>query len=151
MSFPFTIRQCLAGDLPAAAALLAELYRDRPRDAHLDQLPERLSEFSLVAEKDGVVVGLLMAEKRMTNSLRDEIGRDAFPDDEHYLEIQDVFVREGDRGQGIGAVLVRTVLERAKASGIPRSLVYSANSDYGRIARFYEGCGFRMWHIFMTQ
>ena len=105
----------------------------------------------MVAEKDGQVVGLLVAEKRTTRNLRDEIGRDAFPDDECYLEIQDVFVRQDERGAGIGTALVRSVLRRARASGVARALVYSGNADYARIARFYERCGFRMWHIFMTQ
>ena len=133
------------------AAFLAELHRDRPRDAHLDRLPGRLSEFSLVAEHDGQIAGLVVAERRSTDNLRDEIGRDAFPEDESYLEIQELFVREGARGEGIGSALVRAVLERARAAGVRRSLVYSANADYVRIARFYERCGFSMWHIFMTQ
>jgi GNAT superfamily N-acetyltransferase len=148
---PATIRPCAASDLPAATAFLAELYRHRPEDAHLDELPNRLSEFALVAEKDGQVVGLLVAEKRATRNLRDEIGRDAFPNDERYLEIQDVFVRQDERGEGIGTALVRSVLQRAQTSGVARALVYSGNADYARIARFYERCGFRMWHIFMTQ
>ncbi len=148
---PAAIRQCTVSDLPAAAAFLAALYRDRPRDLHLDELPTRLSEFSLVAEQNGQVVGLVVAEMRSTQNLRDEIGRDAFPVEETYLEIQDLFVSEEERGEGIGSALVRAVLERARAAGVRRSLVYSANEDYVRIARFYERCGFRMWHIFMTQ
>ena len=148
---PAAIRQCTVSDLPAVSVFLAALYRDRPRDLHLDELPARLSEFSLVAERNGEVVGLVIAEKRVTQNLRDEIGRDAFPEDEIYLEIQDLFVSERQRGDGIGSALVQAVLERARAAGVRRSLVYSANQDYARIARFYERCGFRMWHIFMTQ
>jgi GNAT superfamily N-acetyltransferase len=132
------------------ATFIDELYRDRPGDAHLDKLGGRLCEFSLVAEKAGELVGVLMAEKRSTRNLQSEIGRDAFPSAEWYLEIQEIFVREKNRGDGIGSMLVRSVLERGKAAGITRSLVYSANEDYVRIARFYERCGFRMWHIFMT-
>ena len=30
-------------------------------------------------------------------------------------------------------------------------MVYSGNRDDQRIARFYERCGYRMWHIFMTR
>ncbi len=148
---PATIRECMIDDLPAARAFLAALYRDRSRDLHLDELPRRLSKFSLVAERDRQVVGLVIAEQRSTQDLRNEIGHDAFPDDEIYLEIQDLFVREDERGEGIGTALVRAVLERARAAGIHRSMVYSGNADYVRIARFYERCGFRMWHIFMTQ
>jgi ribosomal protein S18 acetylase RimI-like enzyme len=145
------IRRCIANDLPSAARLITELYRDRPQDAHLDGLPNRLSDFSLIAEENGEIVGLLLAERRSTRDLSTEIGRDAFPDDDSYLEIQELFVHETQQGKGIGSALVQEVLKRAKAAGIHRSMVYSANADYVRTARFYENCGFRMWHIFMTQ
>lgn len=55
------------------------------------------------------------------------------------------------RNKGIGGSLVAAVLDRARKNGIERSMVYSANADYKRTARFYEHCGFKMWHIFMTQ
>ena len=147
-----TIRPCVEGDLPTATAFLRQLYAARPADARLDELPGRLSAFALVAESAaGEVVGLLLAEERATRNLRDEMGRDAFPDDTQYLEVQDLFVATAHRGQGIGTALVRAALDRAAAAGVRRSMVYSANADYARIARFYERCGFRMWHIFMTR
>jgi GNAT superfamily N-acetyltransferase len=117
----------------------------------LDGLPTRLNEFSLVAERDGAIIGLVIAVRRSTLELRNELGRDAFPDDNEYLEVQDLFVSEANRGTGAGSTLIKELLAIARSAGIRRSMVYSANADYMRIARFYENCGFRMWHIFMTQ
>jgi GNAT superfamily N-acetyltransferase len=146
-----TVRRCTSNDLAAAKSLIAELYRDRPQDADLDELPTRLSEFSLVAELEGEIIGLVIAVRRSTLEPGNEISRDAFPDEDEYLEVQDLFVRQANRGSGTGSALIKEVLAVAKSAGVCRSMVYSANADYIRIARFYENCGFRMWHIFMTQ
>ena len=62
-----------------------------------------------------------------------------------------VAVRPKHRRQGIGKKLIEIVLAQARKNGIQRSMVYSANKDYISTASFYENCGFKMWHIFMTQ
>ena len=46
---------------------------------------------------------------------------------------------------------MHAVLQKAQDAGIARSLVYSGNRDYIRIARFYEKCGYKMWHILMRR
>lgn len=43
------------------------------------------------------------------------------------------------------------IIRECRQEDLPHSMVYSANADYARTARFYERCGYRMWHIFMTQ
>jgi GNAT superfamily N-acetyltransferase len=79
------------------------------------------------------------------------MGKDAFPDDSEYLEIQDLYLLPDHRDRGLGTKLVNTLLGIGRENGLQRSLVYSANRDYVRTALFYEKLGFRMWHIFLTR
>jgi GNAT superfamily N-acetyltransferase len=80
-----------------------------------------------------------------------EIGRDAFPNEKFYLEIQELYVKETVRGNKIGEKLISTVVALAKANGIRKAMVYSGNEDYVKISHFYEKSGFKMWQIFMTK
>ena len=139
-----TVRQCKRADFPAAESLYARLYT-------AEGLEARYGEYLLVAEVDGRIVGFLCAEGQTIAFMKSEIGRAAFPDDEDYLELQELYVLPEYRDRGIGTRLVRAALERGRANGLRRSMVYSSNADYARTARFYERCGYRMWHIFMTQ
>lgn len=141
----------MSADLPVISRFLSELYSDKLLVKDRIRIQERLSEYSLVAQKGDEVVGLLIAQMRTSHDLLNELGHDAFPNDSNYLEIQELFVRADKRGEGIGKALVTAVLARANANGLRRSMVYSGNEDYVRIARFYEQCGFKMWQIFMTR
>jgi GNAT superfamily N-acetyltransferase len=153
-----TIRPCKSDDLSIVNEMFSALYVDNSPPADPSDLPSRLSPFFLVAERGDRIVGFIIAEHRRTNDLRDEMGKDAFPSDKEYLEIQELYVQPVHRRQGIGSKLVRTVLEQAHKQGIERSMVYSGVEGYYRhldtffdIAKFYEKCGYRMWHIFMTR
>ena len=144
------IRQCEQNDLPAAQPLLDDLQAQY--EHHEEQpLAQRISEFFLVAEEEGCIVGFVIGERRATVNLTDEMGKDAFPNDREYLEIQDLYVMPSARGRGVGTQLMNTLLQKARDYGLARSMVYSANKDYARIAHFYEKFNYRMWHIFMTQ
>jgi ribosomal protein S18 acetylase RimI-like enzyme len=121
---------------------MTELYRERASEAHLETLPSRLSEFAIVAEKGGGVVGFLLAEKRRTRDGRDELGRDAFPQEEEYLEIQESFVDPAHRNKGIGTPLMREVLSRGEAAGLKRSMVYSGNTITRASRSFMSGADF---------
>ena len=146
-----SIRQCTREDLAAAIRLYARLFTDYGDPVPDEGLEARFGEYLLVAELDGEIVGFLCAERQTIAFMKSEIGRAAFPDDEDYLELQELYVLPDHRGHGIGTRLVQTVLERGRASGIERSMVYSDMPDYVQTARFYERCGYKMWHIFMTQ
>jgi len=58
-------------------------------------------------------------------------------------EIKSVAVIEKQRGQGIGATLVRAALDRAFSAGASRVLVATATADIDNL-RFYQRLGFRM-------
>lgn len=144
------IRECRGEDLPEVQPLFDDLYADEEHHEP-EPLANRMSEFFLVAVEDGCVMGFVLAERRRSDNLTDEMGKDAFPNDSEYLEVQDLYVMPSARGRGVGSKLMKTLLARARDQGLSRSMVYSANADYARTARFYERFGYRMWHIFMTQ
>lgn len=58
-------------------------------------------------------------------------------------EIKSVAVIEHQRGQGVGAALVRAALDRAFSAGVSRVLVATATADIENL-RFYQRLGFRM-------
>ena len=68
---------------------------------------------------------------------------------ERFLELQRIFVHPDHRGGGLGSRLVETLLEKAAAAGVQRSMVGSNNVDWRAIHRFYERHGFKMLSIDM--
>lgn len=145
------VRECRQEDLPQAYQLYCKLYTDYGDPVPDEGIEERMGEYLLVAEVESKIVGVVVAEKQTIAFMKSEIGRAAFPDDEDYLEVQELYVLSEYRNQGIGRKLMKTVLEQGRRNGLQRSMVYSSNEDYMRTARFYESCGYKMWHIFMTQ
>ena len=142
------IRECRESELNEAESLYYKLYEGKE---DIEPLSERIGEYCLVALKKDTVVGLLVAEVISTESMVTEIGRDAFPGEKKYLEIQELIILPKQRSKGIGSMLIEAVLKKAKENGIRRSMVYSSNQNYVETAKFYEKNGFNMWHIFMTQ
>jgi lactoylglutathione lyase len=61
-------------------------------------------------------------------------------------EIRSIAVLEQQRGQGVGAALVRAVLEQAFSVGISRVSVATATADIDNL-RFYQRIGFRMERV----
>ena len=147
------IRQCKPQESDKAYELYAALSTEvKEVNAVPDEgVQDRISEYFLVAEVNNKFVGIIIAELQTVEFMNSEIGRDAFPGEKEYLEVQELYVVPGYRRKGTGKKLVEAVLAKAKKNGIQRSMVYSANTDYISTARFYEKCGYKMWHIFMTQ
>lgn len=147
------IRECKPEELDRAWELSAAMYVEVAPEEGItrEEMSSRLGEYCLVAEAAGDIVGLVIAERQTMEFMESEVGRCAFPDEKEYLEIQDLYVAPEFRGRGIGKKLMMTVLQLGRDNGLQRSMVYSANEDYVSIAKFYEGCGYKMWHIFMTQ
>jgi len=153
MSIAPGIRQATETDLPGVAALCLQwaaegLTRNYRADT-VDELRKRLGECCLVAEVDGQVIGFVIGELRSTAG--NEFVEGVLDDAAAYLEVQDLYVAPGHRGRGVGTLLMRHLLQIADNRGISGSLVYSANRDYARTARFYESLGYDMWHIHMTR
>lgn len=148
-----SVRQAAEGDLPGVAELCrvweSEGITRHYRADRVEELRKRLGECFLVAELNGRVIGFVIGEIRSTAN--NEFVEGVLDTAPLYLEVQDLYVSPGHRGQGVGTTLMRRLLEVARGRGVEDSLVYSANRDYVRTARFYEKFGYDMWHIHMTR
>ena len=76
---------------------------------------------------------------------------EAFPGEEAYLEIQDLYVTPSLRNRGIGSLLMQTMIQRGLEAGLTRSMLYTNNPDYARIGSFYERFGYKIDHLFMKR
>ncbi len=95
-----------------------------------------------VAEAGGELVGYLYGQTR-----RDTLHTAVVPATADYLEIEDVFVVQEWRSQGIGHELVERTKGWAVRRGIRYILLYSASRRVDRILRFYRACGFESWAV----
>ncbi len=148
-----TIRSAETADLPAVLDLLDRwakegITRGLCPDGR-SELQARLSDIFLVATRADEIVGFAIGQIRSTAN--NEFVEGVLDDQPQYLELQDLYVVPFCRGRGVGTALAETLLARAAESGVANSLVYSANRDYVRTARFYEKLGYQMWHIHMTR
>ena len=116
------IRRATVADVPGIAALIAGYVEQGvllPRP--VGELYQSVREFH-VAEKDGEVVAC--AALRI---LWGDLG-----------EVRSLAVRQDQHSKGLGAALVTTVLEDARACGLPRAIALT------REVAFFERCGFRV-------
>ncbi len=111
-----------------------------------EEIRAALGPYALVAELGGEIVGFILGSIRVAQDMGAVI-----PDGAEYLEIDDLYVAPGLRGNNIGSLLVEELLRTAKQAGIHWSLVYSASKDIHGILRFYERHGFRSWFVQMVQ
>ncbi|MBI3971463.1 MAG: GNAT family N-acetyltransferase [Chloroflexi bacterium] len=105
----------------------------------------KLGPFFLVAERAGELVGFVAARVRHA----DPGDLAVFPAGADCLEVEDLYVAEHVRDEGIGTQLMERLLAEAKRRGIEHSTVFSATKDVARIVRFYEQFGHRLWGIQM--
>ncbi|MDP9797228.1 GNAT superfamily N-acetyltransferase [Catenuloplanes nepalensis] len=139
------MRRAVADDIPAIVELLADDGLGRARESVADLLPYRRAfdlvnsdpaQLLAVAEIDGVIVGTLrltvipgLAQRGRTRGL-----------------VEAVRIASGHRGRGLGAELMRWVIDEARSRGC--SLVQlTSNASRGDAHRFYERLGFTPSHV----
>jgi ribosomal protein S18 acetylase RimI-like enzyme len=167
----FTVREATIPDIPALAALGAELIRfhhqlDPQRFEILSQhievgyarfLQSRLSEpqaVVLAAEGAGLVEGGRESADGLHPVVGYAFGQVEGPSWPDLLGVHgrfhDLMVHEERRGLGIGAALVKGMLERLQARGAPRIVLMTAwaNAD---ARSFFEKLGFRPTMVEMTK
>lgn len=103
----------------------------------------RLGHYFWVAEDDSAIVGFICGSAKVSEGLA------VIPKGEAYLEIEELYVHPSHRCEGLGSQLLDRLLAEAAASGVTRSLVYSATREWQRIVSFYERHGFKMWFVEM--
>lgn len=146
-----SVRQATVDDLPTLEQFWSNLFTETNDPVPDSDLPNRLCEYTWVAEVDGNVVGYVNGEVKNTHAMVEDVGRDAFPNEDLFLEIDDMYVMPDYRHRGIGEQLMHAALGTAESRGVKRSMVYSDCPNYVQTARFYEKCGYKMWYIFMTR
>ena len=130
-----TVRLAEPGDAAGVARLLCEfrtrfIGRDEPTDeslvASVDRLIRDPSTEFLLAGEDGV------AQLRFRHNLWTDAG-------DCWLE--DLYVRDEARNQGLGAALMEASIERARARGCAR-IELDTQERYHDARRLYERFGF---------
>ena len=104
---------------------------------------ERFPTYFLVAENDGHIVGYINGSVQLGK------GMAVIPEQESYLEIDNVYVKPEFRNSGIGGKLIEGLLEVATQNGIQRFLVSSVSKEMDKILNFYQRHGFKPWYIQM--
>ncbi len=99
------IRECQPEDLPQAHRLYCLLYTEYGDPVPDEGIEARMGEYLLVAERDGTIIGTVVAERQTIAFMKSEIGRAAFPEEKEYLEVQELYVLPECRNQGIGTRL----------------------------------------------
>lgn len=88
--------------------------------------------YAMVLEREGAVVGALIASRGMSWWFHGDVVEDQF-----------FYVLPGHRGHGL--VLLRDMLTWARAWGSVRQIVMHVNNPrYSRACRLYEKLGFRL-------
>lgn len=109
----------------------------------IEKIIAKINEFSYIAECEGKVIGFITASVHEAKHIT------VMTDGKRYLEIEDIYIGNEFRNQGIGSSLLETVLSEAHAKGIERSLVYSATKELDGIMDFYNKYGFKTWYVQM--
>lgn len=132
-----SIRHATVDDLPRLLALYRQLGSDQSRLSHetLEEIFHRIQTYPnhriYVTELDRRVVGAL------TLMIMDAAGHRCLP----VAIVEDVVVEQTSRGQGIGALMMAFVMERAREAGCYK-LMLSSNLERESAHRFYESLGF---------
>ncbi|HEX6956976.1 MAG TPA: GNAT family N-acetyltransferase [Ferrovibrio sp.] len=144
-----TIRKATRADVPAIIRMLADDILGAKREAYADPLPQAYydafetiarSEMTeqIVAEQDGRIVGSMQLTY-IPGLSRQGMSR---------AVIEAVRIDTPLRGKGLGSVMIRWAIARAREKGCG---VIQLTSDKARLDahRFYERLGFKASHIGM--
>lgn len=154
----FTIRRAQASDeaaLGRLGATLLRLHHEFDRDRFLAPSPHSEAGYGqflvaelanddavvFVAERNGKIVGYVYAgiEPLSWKELRDRAGF-----------VHDVLVDDDARGSGIGARLIETAAEWLVTRGVPRVMLWTAESNT-KAHRLFASLGFRRTMVEMTR
>src|SRR5262245_29075977 len=112
------IRTIQQKDLAHLRRMIVELYVSQPHRIDSGSLEGRMSEFFLVAEEEGRVIGFVIGARGPVDVVGRELARESFGEGVAYLEVQELHVAAECRGRGVGTRLMEAVLERGRAAGL---------------------------------
>lgn len=138
-----TVRPANEDDLDSIYALYEEWREEDITPgiyaANAEALKPSLGPFFLAAEGEDRILDFLLATRReaVPGQMPD------LPQGEPYLEIEELYVRQGCRDQGVGTRLMEAFLDAAREHGLVHAYLYSSSRDWRRFIGFYERFGFR--------
>ena len=103
---------------------------------------ERFQTYFLVAESNGSVVGYINGSVRLSQE-----GVPVIPEQEPYLEIENIYVKPDFRNRHMGGKLIERLLEVAERNGIQRFLVTTDSKNMDKVLNFYRRHGFQLWYV----
>jgi ribosomal protein S18 acetylase RimI-like enzyme len=144
------IRECTYHDIDAVLQLdvqweqenIARAFIPIGRKGFIAHL-EEFKPYFLVAESDRYIVGYANGSVHLAKEIL------VIPEQEPYLEIDNIYVRPDFRKRHIGGTLLQRLLEVAEHHGIQRFLVSSDSKEMEKILTFYRRYGFTTWHVQM--
>lgn len=102
---------------------------------------ERFQKYFLVAESDGQIVGYVNGSVLVNEKVA------VLPEQETYLEIENIYVMPEFRNIYVGGDLIEKLLDVAEQNGIKRFVVSTVTKDMDRILKFYRRHGFKPWYV----
>ena len=147
---PVCIRACTPEDIDAVLHMERQWEQEQnahnftpsSRDEFLTVL-ERFPAYFLVAEYDGGLVGYIQG------AVRRHKGVPVLPEQEPYVEIEQVYVHPDFRHRHIGSMLMERLMAVAAQQGIQRFVVSSTSTEMDKIIHFYRRHGFTPWYVQM--
>jgi GNAT superfamily N-acetyltransferase len=133
------IRRAHREDIPALTGLLAELFAQEAeftpdREANARGLAMVLASDNtgmiLVADDGGGIAGMVMLLYTVSTALGARVAI-----------LEDMVVRQGNRGGGVGRKLLAQAIETARSAGCQR-ITLLTDHDNHRAQRFYQEFGF---------
>jgi ribosomal protein S18 acetylase RimI-like enzyme len=142
------IRSCRHDDIDAVLTLdrawereaVAQIFVPISRDEFLASLAQFPAYF-LVAERNHRIIGYINGTIQLATEVT------IIPAHERYLQIENLYVTAEFRHQQIGGHLMERLLDTAQQQGIQHVLVSSNSKQIEKILAFYQGYGFKLWHV----
>ncbi len=102
---------------------------------------ERFQKYFLVAKSNSQIIGYINGSVRVNEKV------EVLPQQETYLEIENIYVRSEYRDRHVGGDLIEQLLAIAERDGIKRFVVSTVTKDMDRILKFYRRYGFKPWFV----
>lgn len=106
---------------------------------------EAFPAFFLVAEYDRQLVGYAHASVQRKKPI------EIIPEQEPYVEIENIYVQANFRNHDIGGKLLERLFDIARQQGIRRFVVSTRSKETQKILSFYQSHGFTPWAIHFFQ
>lgn len=143
------IRQALKDDVPAICLMQQRWLEEGSAYGFVpdngEQVEAALGAYFLLAEVDGEVIGFI------SGSTHTSEGMAVIAAGESYVEIDNLYVEQKFRRQGVGGELVERLLAQARENGVAHAVLYSAAREIHSVLKFYERHKFQSWYVQMFQ